>query len=69
MDISTICLEWNQKLINSDSIKLSIDQLMLRLNKNQIKSRIHMLLGKNKKTMMYSAPVFFECLRGWLQDI
>lgn len=58
MDISTICLEWNQILINSDSIKLSIDQLMLRLNKNQIKSRIHMLLGKNKKTMMYSAPVF-----------
>lgn len=58
MDISNICLEWNQKLINSDSIKLSIDQLMLRLNKNQIKSGIHMLLGKNKKTMMYSAPVF-----------
>lgn len=50
MDISNICLEWNQKLINSDSIKLSIDQLMLRLNKNQIKNRIHMLLGKNKKT-------------------
>lgn len=58
MDISNICLEWNQKLINSDSIKLSIDQLMLRLNKNQIKNRIYMLLGKNKKTMMYSAPVF-----------
>lgn len=58
MDISNICLEWNQKLINSDSIKLSIDQLMLRLNKNQIKNRIHMLLGKNKKTMIYSAPVF-----------
>lgn len=69
MDISNICLEWNQKLINSDSIKLSIDQLMLRLNKNQIKNRIHMLLGKNKKNYDVFCTGFCECLRGWLQDI